>query len=65
MVNIVLRYNSFLNFIINNKDIFFISKLWLSLCYFFFSIKQKVFTAIYLKTNNQSLKKNSIIKVYF
>ena len=43
IINIVIRHYSFLDSIIINKSLLFISK-FLLLLYYFFNIKQKLFT---------------------
>lgn len=50
ILDIVMRYNSLLNFIIINRNILLTSKFLSSLCYFL-DIKQKLISAFHLQTN--------------
>ena len=63
IINVVIKYHNFSNFIVINCGSLFTSKFW-SLLYNFLGIKQKLFTAFYLQTDGQTERQNSIIKAY-
>ena len=63
IIDVVVRHYGLPDLIVTNRDSFFTSKFWSSLCYFF-SIKQRLSTAFHLQTNGQSKRKNSTIEVY-
>ena len=63
IINIVMRHFGLLDSIVTNQGSFFISKFWLSLCYFL-DIKRKLFTAFYPQTDGQIQRQNSIMEAY-
>ena len=60
---VVVRHHMLSDSIVTNKGSFFISKFWLSLCYFL-GIKQTLSTAFYLQTNSQTERQNSTMEAY-
>ena len=63
IIKIKVWYHGLSDLIVTDWGSVFISKFWLSLCYFL-RIKQKLLTAFYPQINSQIEKQNSIIKVY-
>ena len=59
----VVWHYSFLDSIMSNSGLFFISKFWSLLCYFF-GIKQRLSTAFHTQTNGQIKQQNSTIEAY-
>ena len=62
--NVVVQYYSLLESIMSDYSSVFTSKFWSS-PYYFFEIKQKLFTAFYPQTDGQIKRQNSTIEVYF
>lgn len=63
LLNMIVWYYSFFDFIIINWGFLFISMFGFLPCYFF-DIKWYLLMAFHLKTDSQTKWKNSIIKVY-
>lgn len=61
IIEVVIWHQSFLDSIVTDSGWVFISKFGFSL-YYFLRIKQKLSIAIYLKTDGQAERQNSIIK---
>lgn len=61
--DLVIRYQSFLNSILSNKNAIFKSKFWL-LLYYFLGINQRLFTIFQSLVDGQTKRQNSIIKDY-
>lgn len=51
IIDIVKKQNNFIDFIVSNKSMLFISKFLLYLYYYFLDIKQKIFVIFYLQIN--------------
>ena len=63
ILNVVVWHYGIPDSIVTDRGSLFISKFWLSLCYFL-GIKQKLFIAFYPQIDSQTKKQNSTIKVY-
>ena len=61
--NMVVQHYRLPNLIVTNKGSFFISKFWLSLCYFL-GVKRQLFTAFYSQINDQTKWQNNTMKIY-
>lgn len=64
IINVVIRYYSLSELIINNQSSLFMSKFQL-LLYYFFSIKQKLFNAFHSQIDDQIKRQYSIIEFIF
>lgn len=64
IIDIIITHPTLLYFILRNKSVLLISKLWLFL-YYFPSINQKFFNSFKIKTNRQIKRSNSKIKLFF
>ena len=62
--NILVWYHSLPDSIVRNRRLVFMFKFWFYL-YHFLSIKWKLSTTFYPKTNGQTERQNNIIKIYF
>lgn len=63
IIDVIVWHHGLLNSIMTNRDSFFTSKFWSSLCYFF-GIKRRFFTTFHLQTDGQTKKQNSTIEAY-
>ena len=63
IVNVVIRYYGLLDSTVINRRSFFTLKFWSSLFYFF-GIKQKLFTAFHPKIDGQTKRQNSTMEAY-
>ena len=63
ILDVVVWHHGLLNSIMSNRGSFFTLKFWSLLCYFL-SIKQKLSTAFYPQTNNQTKCQNSTMEAY-
>ena len=63
IIDMIIKYHGFLDSIITNQGLLFISKFWSLLCYFF-SIKQRLSITFYPQTDSQTKKQNSTIEAY-
>lgn len=63
IINMIVKHHDFPVSIISDWDSLFTSKLRF-LLYYFFNIRQKLFTGFYPQTDIQTKKPNSTIKAY-
>ena len=63
IINVVVHYHKVPKSIVTDWGLLFIFKFWFLLCYFL-EIKQKLSTAFYPQTNDQTEKQNSTIETY-
>lgn len=63
IINMVIRNYGFPNLIISDKSLLFTFKYYFSL-YYFFGIKQRLFTTFFLQMDSQTKRQNSMIDVY-
>ena len=63
IINMIVRCYGFLESIVINRGLLFISKSWFLLCYFL-GIKKKLFTAFYPQIDSQTKRQNSTIEMY-
>ena len=63
MINVVIRHQGLLDFIVTDRGSLFTSKFWSSLCYFF-GIKRRLSIAFHLQTDGQTERQNSTIEAY-
>ena len=63
IINVIVKHHSFLDLIVSDRRLLFISKFW-SLLFYFLGIKEKLFTIFYPQTNGQTERQNSIMKTY-
>lgn len=63
-INMIIKYKQFLDIIVSNKNVQYISKFLLSLCYLL-RIKQKRFIIFDFYINSHITSQNSIIKIHF
>ena len=61
--NVVIWHYSLPDSIFSDRGLLFIFKFWSLLCYFF-SIKQKLFTAFHPQIDSQTKRQNSTIEAY-
>ena len=63
IIDMIVRHHDLPNSIMTDRGLFFTSKLWSSLCYFF-GIKCCLFTAICPQSDSQTKRQNSTIEAY-
>ena len=63
IIDVVVNYHSLPDLIIINKGLFFTSKFWLLLCYFF-NIQRWLSSTFYPRIDGQIKMQTSIIKAY-
>ena len=63
ILDVVVWHYGLADSIVTNRSLFFTSKFWSSLCYFF-GIKRRLSTAFYLQTDGQTKWQNSMMKAY-
>ena len=63
IINIVVCHHSLPNSIMTDRGSLFISKFWLSLCYFF-GIKRRLSIILYPQTDGQTKRQNSTVEAY-
>ena len=63
IIDVVVQYHGLPESIINDQGAIFTSKFWSSLCYFL-GIKQQLFIAFHLQTDDQTEWQKSTMKVY-
>ena len=61
--DVVVWYHGLPDSIVTDRGLLFISKLWLSLCYFL-SIKRRLSTTFYPQTDDQTERQNSTMETY-
>ena len=64
ILDMVVWYHGLRDSIVTNRRSLFISKFWLSLCYFL-GIKQRLLTAFHPQTDNQTEWQNNTMKPTF
>ena len=64
LIDVVVRHHGLPDSIVTDRGSLFTSKFWSSLCYFR-SIKRRLSTAFYSKTDGQTEKQNSTMEAYF
>lgn len=63
IIDIVMRYHGLSDLIITDQGLLFTLKFWLAL-YYFFDIKQRLFTTFYLQTDSKTKRPNSMMEAY-
>lgn len=63
IIDVIVRYQNLLNFLVSDEGSFFISKFWIMLC-FFLCVKQKLFTIFSVQTNSLIEMENSTVKFH-
>lgn len=63
IIDMLIKYHGLPELIISDQSSLFTSKFW-SLLYYFFDIKQNLFTIFYLQINGQIKRQNSTIEAY-
>ena len=63
IIDMVVWHHGLPDSIVTNRRSLFISKFWLSLCYFL-GVKWKLSTAFHLQTNGQTKRQNSTMEAY-
>ena len=63
IIDVVVWHHDLLDSIVTDRNSFFTSKFWSSLCYFL-RVKQKLSTAFHPQTDDQIERQNSTIEAY-
>ena len=63
ILDVVVRHHGLPDSIVSDRGSLFISKFWLSLCYFL-DIKRRLSTAFHPQTNGQTKRQNSTMEAY-
>ena len=63
IIDVVIRHHALPDLIVTNQSSLFISKSWLSLCYFL-GIKRRLFIAFHPQTDGQTKRQNSTMEAY-
>ena len=63
IINMVVHYHDLSNLVVIDQNSLFISKFWLSLCYFL-GIKRWLSTTFHLQTDGQTKRQNSTMETY-